>query len=228
MIPIKDNIRSRRFPIVNIAFIVINIGVFIHELSLNQGQLNHFMYTYGIVPRKVVALTFEQTDLLGAVVPLITAMFIHGGWLHVLGNMLYLWIFGDNVEDRLGRVKYLLLYIASGVIGSLAQIWANPLAAEPVIGASGAVAGILGAYFLSYPKAKVLTLVPIFIIISFIEIPAFVFLIIWFILQSLNGIASLGAAGNMVAWWAHIGGFLTGAVGVKLLAASKNHRITNK
>ena len=228
MIPIKDNMRSRRFPIVTLGLIVINIAVFVQELSLNQGQLNIFMQTYGIIPRKVAALTVGQPDIMGAVVPLVTAMFVHGGWLHVLGNMLYLWIFGDNVEDRLGRVKYLLFYITAGVIGSLAQIWANPLAAEPVIGASGAVAGVLGAYFLSYPRAKVLTLVPIFFIISFIEIPAFAFLIIWFILQSLNGIANLGVADNMVAWWAHIGGFLIGAIGAKILAPYDKYRIMNK
>ncbi len=225
MIPIKDNIRSRRFPIVSIILIVINIAVFVYELSLSQGQLNHFMYTYGIIPRKVAALAAGHIDFTRAVVPLITAMFIHGGWLHVLGNMLYLWIFGDNVEDRLGRSKYLSLYLAAGIIGSLAQVRANPLAAEPVIGASGAIAGVLGMYFLSYPKAKVLTLVPIFFFISFIEIPAFIFLFIWFILQSLNGFVNLGVAGNMVAWWAHIGGFLTGAVGALVLTPLKKQRI---
>lgn len=228
MIPIKDNIRSRRFPLVNITLIIINIAVFVYELSLSQGQLNNFMYAYGVIPRKVAALTTGQLSLTASVVPLVTAMFVHGGWLHVLGNMLYLWIFGDNVEDRLGRGKYLFLYLAAGIVGSLAQIRANPLAAEPVIGASGAIAGVLGAYFISYPRAKVLTLVPIFFFLSFIEIPAFIFLIIWFILQSLNGFATLGAAGNMVAWWAHIGGFLTGAIGVALLAPSKKHRMMNK
>lgn len=227
MIPIKDNIRSRRFPIVNITLIIINIAVFVYELSLSQGQLNSFMYSYGVIPRKVAALAAGQPDLAGAVVPLITAMFIHGGWLHVLGNILYLWIFGDNVEDRLGRGKYLFLYFAAGIMGSLAQVGANPLAAEPVIGASGAIAGVLGAYFISYPRAKVLTLVPIFFFLSFIEIPAFIFLIVWFILQSLNGFATLGATGNMVAWWAHIGGFLTGAIGAALLAPRRT-RIMNR
>lgn len=228
MIPIRDNIRSRRFPIVSIVLIVINIAVFIYELSLNQAQLSNFMFNFGIIPRRVAALSTGQIDFFGAVIPLISGMFIHGGWLHLLGNMLYLWIFGDNVEDRLGRGKFLLLYLGTGIVGSLAQVWANPQAAEPVIGASGAVAGILGAYFLTYPKAKVLTLVPIFIIISFIEIPAFAFLIIWFILQSLNGFTSIGATGNMVAWWAHIGGFVTGAIGIKILASATKHRILYK
>ena len=228
MIPIKDNIRSRRFPVVNVTLILINIAVFVFELALSQSQLNQFMFTYGLIPRKVAALSTGHAGVVQTVVPLITAMFIHGGWLHVLGNMLYLWIFGDNVEDRLGRAKYLFLYLAAGVIGSLAQVRANPLAAEPVIGASGAIAGVLGAYFLSYPKAKVLTLVPIFFFISFIEIPAFIFLFIWFILQFLNGFVTLGVAGNMVAWWAHIGGFLSGAVGVILLAPAKKHRLKNR
>ncbi len=228
MIPIRDNIRSRRFPVVNLTLIIINVVVFIYELSLGQSQLTHFVNTFGVTPRRVTGLLTGHTDYAAAVIPLVTGMFLHGGWLHLLGNMLYLWIFGDNVEDRVGRGKYLVLYLAAGIGGSLAQVWARPLAAEPVIGASGAIAGVLGAYFISYPKAKVLTLVPIFFFITFVEIPAFIFLIIWFILQSLNGFVTLGVAGNMVAWWAHIGGFLTGIIGMLILAPAKRRRYLNR
>ena len=221
MIPIRDNIRSRRFPVMNVTLIVINVAIFLYEISLSQGQLSEFISAYGVTPREISALLAGQSAMLPALLTLITAMFLHGGWLHLLGNMLYLWIFGDNVEDRLGKAKYLLLYLATGIAGSLAQVWANPVAAEPVIGASGAIAGVLGAYFLSYPRAKVLTLVPIIFFITFIEIPAFIFLFLWFILQWLSGFATLGAAGNMVAWWAHIGGFAAGALGVMLLAPAR-------
>lgn len=224
MIPLKDNVRARRFPVVNVFLIIINVVVFIYELSLNQGQLSVFIANYGVVPRKVSALLSGQTAYIGSAVSLITGMFLHGGWVHLLGNMLYLWIFGDNVEDRLGRGRYLFLYLAAGIAGSLAQTWANPYAAEPVIGASGAIAGILGAYFISYPRAKVLTLLPIFFLITFLEIPAFIFLFIWFILQSLNGFVTLGAGGNMVAWWAHIGGFVLGILGVLILAPARRRK----
>lgn len=212
MIPIRDNIKSRRFPVINTALIVINIAVFIYELILSQGQLTAFMSSFGVIPRRLMNLVHGEATFVSAVLPLFTSMFLHGGWLHLLGNLLYLWIFGDNVEDRLGRTRYLLVYITAGLLGALAQVWANPQAAEPIIGASGAIAGVLGAYFLAYPRAKVLTLLPIFFFFTFIEIPAFIFLFIWFITQWLSGYLTLGVPGNMVAWWAHIGGFASGAV----------------
>lgn len=227
MIPIRDNIRSRRFPVVSVALILINAAVFIYELSLNQNQLSGFIAAFGVIPRRISGIMDGQLTFVPAVIPLVTAMFLHGGWIHLLGNMLYLWIFGDNVEDRLGRGKFLALYLAAGIIGSLVQIRANPLAAEPIIGASGAIAGVLGAYFVSYPKAKVLTLLPIFFFFTFIEIPAFIFLFIWFFTQWLSGFITLGVAGNMVAWWAHIGGFVTGAVGVLILAPARKKKYVN-
>lgn len=221
MIPIKDNIKSRHFPIVNITLIILNIGVFIYELSLSQGQLTGLILTYGVVPRRLLGMVGGQIAFVPAVVPLFTSMFLHGGWFHLLGNLLYLWIFGDNVEDRLGRGRYIIVYLASGLVGALVQVWANPAAIEPVIGASGAIAGVLGAYFITYPKAKVLTLLPIFFFITFIEIPAFVFLFIWFVTQWLSSYATLGVTGNMVAWWAHIGGFATGILGMLMLAPAQ-------
>lgn len=221
MIPLRDNIKSRRFPIVNVTLILINVAAFIYELSLNQFNLSVLMSTYGVVPRRLTGMINGEVGFVPAVTPLVTSMFLHGGWFHLLGNMLYLWIFGDNVEDRLGRGRYLLVYLLAGIIGALVQVRANPMAAEPVIGASGAIAGVLGAYFITYPKAKVLTLVPIFFFVTFIQIPAFVFLLIWFITQWLSSYATLGVPGEMVAWWAHIGGFVTGIIGMMLLAPAR-------
>ncbi|WP_418791564.1 rhomboid family intramembrane serine protease [Phosphitispora sp. TUW77] len=224
MIPLKDNIRSRSFPAVSVALIIFNVLIFIYELSLNQAHLSVLFYNFGVVPRHVFGFLTGEAGMLPAIVPLFTSMFLHGGFLHLLGNMLYLWIFGDNVEDRLGRGNFILLYMAAGLVGAMAQIWANPVAAEPIIGASGAVAGILGAYFVGYPRAKVLTLVPIFFFFTFIEIPAFVFLLIWFLTQWLSGFLTLGAAGNMVAWWAHIGGFAVGAAVMLIMAPRERNR----
>lgn len=224
MIPIRDNIKSRRFPVLTVTLIFINIAVFIYELSLGRNQLEQLAMTFGVVPRRLFYLVNGQSELVPAVVPLFTSMFLHGGWLHLLGNMLYLWIFGDNVEDRLGRGRFILTYLTTGIIGALAQVWANPVAAEPVIGASGAIAGVLGAYFVTYPRAKVLTLLPILFFFTFIEIPAFIFLFIWFLTQWLSGYLTIGVTGNMVAWWAHIGGFAAGAVLMLLLAPSRKRK----
>lgn len=152
-------------------------------------------------------------------VRLTTAMFLHGGWFHVLSNMLYLWIFGDNVEDRMGHLKYLVFYLLTGYVATIAHVLYSPLSKAPLIGASGAIAGVLGAYLILYPRAKVLTLVFIFIFFQVIPIPAVVFLGIWFILQLLSGTASLsGDAAQSVAFWAHIGGFVAGLLLVKLFA----------
>lgn len=224
MIPIRDNIKSRSFPVVTVALIILNVAAFIYELSLSQGQLNSLAMNFGVVPRRLFNLVNGQSNFVPAVLPLFTSMFLHGGWLHLLGNMLYLWIFGDNVEDRLGRGRFIFMYLLAGALGALAQVWANPLAAEPVIGASGAIAGVLGAYFVTYPRAKVLTLLPIFFFFTFVEIPAFIFLFIWFLTQWLSGYLTLGVQGNMVAWWAHIGGFAAGAVTMFILAPAKRSR----
>ena len=139
-------------------------------------------------------------------------MFLHGGWLHVIGNMLYLWIFGDNVEDRLGRFKYILFYLFCGLVAAITHVYTDRSSTVPMVGASGAVAGVMGAYFVLYPRARVLTLIPIFFFIQFIEIPAIFFLGIWFLIQFFNGAFSLGAGGGGVAWGAHIGGFASGAL----------------
>lgn len=177
-----------------------------------------FIFRYGVVPARLqeaggflFSLVTGQWTVASTVV---TAMFLHGGWMHLIGNMLYLWVFGDNVEDRLGRLQYLLFYLLTGVVANLAQVLADPQSPVPLIGASGAVAGVLGAYFLTYPRARVLTLMPLGIFITMVQVPAVVFLFLWFVLQLLNGVASIGIPqiAGQVAWWAHIGGFITGMV----------------
>ncbi len=188
--------------------------VFIYQNSLGPAQ-NEFIRTFGIIPQKFLQsgdgnpLYFVMN--LG---PLFSSVFIHGGFFHILGNMWFLWIFGDNVEDRMGHGGFLLFYLLCGVAASLGHIFLNPDSMVPTIGASGAIAGVMGAYFVSYPRARILTLIPIFIFIHITEISAFFFLGIWFLIQFFYGTVSVGAgeqAGG-VAWFAHLGGFLAGVV----------------
>lgn len=221
MIPLRDSVRSGRTPYVNIGLILINVVVFISQLGLQPFQLNQIYYTFGVIPAEVVNVFYTGVPLGHVTVTFITATFMHGGWFHLIGNMLFLWIFGDNIEDRLGHVKYLLFYLLAGVAGGIAHVLANPASNIPVIGASGAVAGVLGAYLLSFPRSRILALVPIFFFITVIEVPAIIFILVWFIIQVFNGVAFLGGTANAVAWWAHIGGFLAGAGLVKLLAQQR-------
>ncbi len=215
MIPIRDTIVSRTAPIVTYALIAANVAVYLHQESLGAG-FERFIEIHGLVPRRFVLHWW--TD----VTPLFSSMFLHGGWLHLLGNMLYLHIFGDNVEDRLGHLRYLVLYLLSGVTAGLAQVAIHPSSALPMVGASGAIAGVTGAYFVFYPRARVVTLVPIFIFIQVVEIPAFFFLLIWFAFQLISGIGNVHtAAGGGIAFWAHIGGFVAGMLlGPTLASAS--------
>jgi len=197
---------------VNYVLIGANVLAFFFELSLGT-HLQSFVMVFGVVPERTIAILTREPGLLHyAVFPFFTSMFLHGGWLHLLGNMLYLYIFGDNVEDALGHVRYLLFYLACGVAASATHLALNLDSAVPTVGASGAIAGVLGAYFLLYPKARVVTLLPLFIFIQIIEIPAFLFLGFWFLLQFISGTAASASqnAGG-VAWWAHIGGFAAGA-----------------
>lgn len=214
MIPLRDSVRSSRFPIITVVLIALNCYVFWQQLLLSDHELDRVIYHFGIIPKEISSLLQQGGPVLG-LLPLVTAMFLHGGWLHLLGNMLYLWVFGDNIEDRLGRLRFLLFYLTVGVLGNLAHVWAEQASSIPTIGASGAIAGVLGAYFICYPRAKILTLIPIFIFISIQEIPAFFYLFFWFAWQLISGfIASVGP-GNAVAWWAHIGGFVAGVVLIK-------------
>lgn len=213
MLPLRDNIPSSRFPAATLSIIALNVLVFLHELKLGH-DLNGALLNYAIIParytRPDVAYYFTAAQQVSA---FFTSMFLHGGWLHLLGNMWILWIFGDNVEDRLGRVRYVLLYLASGVAAALMHIYTNAGSLVPTIGASGAIAGVMGAYFRFYPFARVETLIPPFFFGPVFVLPAVLFLGWWFLLQFFNGFLSLGTRGSAfsgIAWWAHVGGFLFG------------------
>jgi len=221
VIPLRDSLRPRTAPFINWILIAVNLYIFIREIMLPPGELNEVFYTLGLIPSNVSHLIFSGSPLDVSMISFITAMFLHGGWMHVLSNMLFLWVFGDNVEDRLGHLRYLFFYLAAGIVGSIAHIMSNPFSEVPIIGASGAVAGVLGAYFVTFPRARVLTLIPIIIFFTIVEIPAVIFLALWFVLQIFNGTASLGGAADAVAWWAHVGGFLAGIVLIKTLGKAK-------
>ena len=200
MIPLRDIIPSRTTPVVTIALIVINVLVFLYELALGRG-VNAFTLYWGLVPAAFSWVT------------VLTSMFLHGGIMHVGGNMLYLWIFGDNVEDRLGHARFLFFYLFAGIAAALLQIFFNPFSTVPMIGASGAIAGVMGAYFVLYPQSRVLTVVFLLIIFDVVEIPAIFFLGIWFVMQLLNGVGSIGVSmGGGTAFWAHVGGFVVGVL----------------
>lgn len=213
MIPLRDNIPSRSLPYVNIAIIILNLLVFIYELSLGP-YIEKFIFYYGFTPAVYHYLAeVAPANIPVRVYPLFTSMFLHGGWVHLISNMWILWIFGDNVEDRMGHMRYSLFYLTCGIMAALTQFWINPYARTPMVGASGAIAGVMGAYFLLYPHARILTLIPIFFFFQIIEIPAFFFLAFWFIMQFFSGSLAITApavAGG-VAWFAHVGGFIAGA-----------------
>jgi membrane associated rhomboid family serine protease len=201
VIPLRDTNPSRTTPVVNWALILVNVAVFLHETTLG-GRLEAFIYTWGLVPRD-----FEASRLF-------TSQFLHASWMHLLGNMLFLHIFGDNVEDRLGHARYLGFYLVCGAAAGATQAVTHPAATVPMVGASGAIAGVSGAYFLFFPRARILTLVPVVFFIQLVEVPAVLFLLVWFLWQFLSGMATFGGdpqAGG-VAFWAHVGGFVAGAI----------------
>ncbi len=242
MLPLRDNIRPRRFPYVNYALIGVCAVVFLLQVTAGDERGSTIVEMYGMIPQRVFhpdqPVFIEQqavvrTDRgmepavigqelaespLPAWLTLFTCIFLHGGWLHFLGNMWFLHIFGDNVEDRLGHVGYLLVYLGWGVAASAAHLLTNASSPIPTIGASGAIAGVMGAYMLLYPRATVLTLIPIFYFIQIVVLPAPLFLAIWFLLQFFQGAVSITAVNTTgVAWWAHIGGFVAGAAVAWLL-----------
>jgi membrane associated rhomboid family serine protease len=213
MIPIRDDIPSSRFPVATVSIIALNVVVFLHELSLGP-QLQDLILSYGVVPVRYthaeIAHLFTPYE---QIFSFFSSMFLHGGWIHLLGNMWVLWIFGDNVEDRLGRARYVMLYLASGIAAALLHIYTNPNSTVPTVGASGAIAGVMGAYFRFFPFARVETLIPPFFLGPTFVLPAVLFLGWWFLLQFFNGALSLRMGGpgfSGVAWWAHVGGFLFG------------------
>lgn len=223
MIPLKDSSKTSIFPIVNTTLIVVNILLFTHQMFLTSNPSLLF-YQYGLIPYEIT--TGFPTDILHRTYPFFTSMFLHDGWFHIIGNMLFLYIFGDNIEDRMGHFKYFLFYIVTGLIAALIQFLANTKSAVPIVGASGAISGVIGAYLLFYPKARILTLVPILFFIRIIYIPATVFIVIWFCLQLIGGIGSANRAGDVggIAFWAHIGGFMAGLIIANYFDSKKNHR----
>ena len=213
MIPLRDVIPSRTTPIVTISLIVANVLVFLYELTLGRA-VNDFTLYFGLVP---AAFSW---------VAVLTSMFLHGGLFHVAGNMLYLWIFGDNVEDRMGHGRFLVFYLLCGTAAALAQTIAVPDSVVPMVGASGAIAGVMGAYFVMYPKSRIVTLVTLVFFFQVIEVPAIFFLGIWFVMQFLSGVGSIGtAATGGVAVWAHVGGFLAGLSGVIVFRRPERQRV---
>jgi membrane associated rhomboid family serine protease len=202
MFPVSDVIPSRTTPFATIGLIVLNTMAFFYEWQMSDLQLELFARVYGVVPA-----FFSWPSV-------VTGMFLHGGWLHFLGNMLYLWIFGDNVEDRLGHGRYLAFYVFCGATAAIGQVIMHPSSTTPMIGASGAIAGVMGAYFVFYPQSRVLTAVFIIFFLDLVEIPAIFFLGIWFLMQLFSGVGSIGvqAVDGGVAFWAHVAGFATGAL----------------
>ena len=217
MIPLRDVIPSRTTPIVTIAIIAVNALAFLYQLSLGE-LVNDFILEYGLVP---AAFSW---------VAVFTSMFLHGGLLHVGGNMLYLWIFGDNVEDRMGHGRFVVFYLLCGVAAALAQTILNPDSVVPMVGASGAIAGVMGAYFVLYPRSRIVTLVPLFMFVQVMEVPAIFFLGIWFLMQFLSGVGSIATAvagepAGGIAFWAHVAGFLAGVSGVIVFRRPERQRV---
>jgi rhomboid family protein len=223
MIPLRDNVPSRGVPVVTYGIIALNVVVFLHEIQLGH-RADGFLETFGLVPIRFHA----AHDPVSRFLPIFTSMFLHAGLMHLVGNMLFLHIFGDNVEDRLGHLRFLVFYFGCGMIAALVQVNMLGHSRLPMVGASGAIAGVTGAYFVFYPRARILTLVPIFLFWDFVQVPAVVFLFLWFAMQVVYGMMALaGPQTGGVAWWAHVGGFSAGAIGGLLLAPRRGplHRV---
>ena|SRR6185503_2835945 len=218
MIPLRDRNPSGIFPVVTLALILVNVAFFLYEVHLGPALMT-FLKHHALIPAEVTGtLRYHQVTVSDTVEPFFTSMFLHGGWLHLITNMWFLWIFGDNVEDTLGTFRYVIFYFLCGLAAALTQYAIQPQSPVPMLGASGAIAGVLGAYAVLFPGARVLTLVPIFLFIQILEIPAIVILGYWFLLQILSGsMAAVAPGQGGVAFWAHIGGFVAGMVLVLLL-----------
>ncbi len=212
MFPLKDDIPSYSRPIVNYTLIFVNVLVFLYELS--SPNVTAFVYKHAFIP----ALFFDQHKIIDSIIRAFNSLFIHGGFMHILGNMWFLWIFGDNVEDKMGHINYLTFYIVGGLVSMFVQGLVTPNSSVPLIGASGAISAVMGAYLIFFPQAKILSIVPIFFFITFLRIPAWFFIVFWFFVQYLNGIFWMASSAiGGVAWFAHIGGFLYGALLARML-----------
>ena len=232
MIPLKDDVPSSSFPFVTIGLIVLNALVFLYQASIGMGSeraAEAFIMEFGAVPCRVTGACAVPGDFPSPIATIFTSMFMHGGLFHIAGNMLYLWIFGDNVEDTLGHGRFILFYLLSGVAAALAQIVMNPDSRVPMVGASGAVSGVLGAYLLLFPYARVLVLLIFGFFVRMVRWPATIVLGFWIVVQFLNGLITVslaaGGAGGGTAWFAHIGGFLAGIVLLFLMRPRQTGRL---
>ncbi len=222
MFPIRDSVRPRSVPFVNWLIIAVNVFIFMFEVSLTPGQLDRLVQIVGLTPQHLVRNWMLESHTI------FTSMFLHGGWFHLISNMWALYLFGDNIEDRMGHFRYFVFYLLCGVAAGLTQVFIAPRSLIPMVGASGAISGISGAYLLLFPRARILALVPLFFLPWFIEIPALLYLGFWFLSQLFNGlfvlavVGSLGTSGG-VAWWAHIGGFVAGLILVKFFERRRRH-----
>ncbi|MGQ3686379.1 MAG: rhomboid family intramembrane serine protease [Candidatus Loosdrechtia sp.] len=223
MIPIRDRNPSGIFPYITIGIICLNVIVFLFQLSLGR-QLDAFLFQFGVIPVRVIHYAdFSDVTVLDAYFPFFSYMFLHGGFIHLIGNMWYLWIFGDNIEDMLGRLKFIIFYLVCGIGAAAIHVYFNSRSGIPCIGASGAVAGVLGAYMVSFPRAKVLVVIPLFIVWQIVELPAIVVLGFWFLIQFFSGTAAITSVeGGGIAWWAHIGGFLIGMAIIKIFPKARH------
>jgi len=237
VIPLRDDVPSRTTPYVNYTLIALNVAFFALELGIGAG-LEPFVFRAAVVPAAFSGPdhVFAANDLARSLLDgglrsrLLVSMFLHGGWMHLIGNMMFLWIFGDNVEDRCGHFRYVVFYLACGTAATWGHIWSDPASRVPSLGASGAIAGVLGAYLLLYPHARVVTLLPLGFFSQIVQVPAVFFLGFWFLQQFFFGVAEFtaDAGGGGVAWWAHIGGFVAGLALVKLLARPERPRPSDR
>ncbi|HTG00643.1 MAG TPA: rhomboid family intramembrane serine protease [Nitrospirota bacterium] len=221
MIPLRDINPTERFPVITIALIALNIAVFVFELTLRQPAGEVFVNSFALVPAKLFARVPLERGAVPAVATVFTSMFLHGGFLHLAGNMLYLWIFGNNIEDATGRLRFVAFYLVCGAAAAYAHAYANRFSLVPMIGASGAISGVLGAYLVLYPRARVLTLIFFGFFIRTVQVPAMAILIFWFALQFVNALLESGMGGG-VAWYAHVAGFVAG---VLLIAMFKRKNV---
>jgi len=217
MFPIRDNVPARRAPIVTYLLIGVNVVLFLRQAALPDPAQLEYLHVFGVVPRRLLQPAWAERVGFppGAALSLFTSMFLHGGWFHLISNMWALWLFGDNVEDRLGRLRYILFYVLCGVVAMLAHVALNPASVVPAVGASGAIAGVMGAYLLYFPLARMVVMIPVFFYPLFFEVPAVVFLVLWILTQLVGGASArlAGAAGaGGVAFWAHVGGFFCGMI----------------
>lgn len=222
MIPLRDNIPHQRLPLITVSLIIINIVLFIFEV-MSGSKISYFIMKWGFIPKRV----FMDVTLAEKILPVFSSMFLHAGVAHLIGNMLFMWIFADNVEDAMGHFNFLCFYIFCGLCAALTHFILYNRSSVPVLGASGAIAGVLGAYVRLFPSAKVLTLLPFLIYWEVVEVPAYIFLGVWFVYQFFLGLGSLGATGAGIAFWAHIGGFAAGFILVRKFI-NKKESLFNK